>query len=215
MDTITTIAGSLPQLKITHTDTVTLPSTAIPVRRIETETDTDTISISATSTNPLERSVYEYEYENGRRYHAYRAGKYFLPNDEEEQERLNFAHHSWTLFLKGELHCVPLKSPKRVLDVGTGTGRWAIEMGDAYPDAEIIGVDLSPIQPTWVPPNVTFEGMILRRDEVLGKQKIDDITVDDIEDEWTWGKNTFDFIHSRSMSGFLRDWNKYVQSIYE
>src|SRR5690606_40182383 len=107
MDTITTIAGSLPQLKITHTDTVTLPSTAIPVRRIETETDTDTISISATSTNPLERSVYEYEYENGRRYHAYRAGKYFLPNDEEEQERLNFAHHSCTLYLEGELHCVP------------------------------------------------------------------------------------------------------------
>jgi methylase of polypeptide subunit release factors len=38
----------------------------------------------------------------------------------------------------------------RVLDVGTGTGIWAIEMADAHPEAEIVGIDLSPIQPKWV-----------------------------------------------------------------
>jgi hypothetical protein len=27
-------------------------------------------------------------------------------------------------------------------------------VGDRYPSAEITGLDLSPIQPTWVPPNV-------------------------------------------------------------
>ena len=27
-------------------------------------------------------------------------------------------------------------------------------MGDAYPEAEVIGTDISPIQSTWVPPNV-------------------------------------------------------------
>lgn len=31
---------------------------------------------------------------------------------------------------------------------------WCIDMGDEFPAAEVIGVDLSPIQPTWVPPNV-------------------------------------------------------------
>ena len=38
---------------------------------------------------------------------------------------------------------------ERVLDVGTGTGIWAIEMGDQYPNAEIIGTDLSAVQPSW------------------------------------------------------------------
>ncbi|KKY18340.1 putative phosphoethanolamine n [Phaeomoniella chlamydospora] len=50
-----------------------------------------------------------------------------------------------------------LVTPQKILDVGTGTGIWAIEMGDEYPSAEVIGTDLSPIQPGWVPPNVRFE----------------------------------------------------------
>lgn len=46
--------------------------------------------------------------------------------------------------------------PRQVLDIATGTGRWAIEMGDEYPEAQIVGTDLSPIQPRYVPPNVRF-----------------------------------------------------------
>ncbi len=37
----------------------------------------------------------------------------------------------------------------RVLDVGTGTGIWAMEMGEMFPGAEVRGCDLSPVQPTW------------------------------------------------------------------
>jgi hypothetical protein len=33
--------------------------------------------------------VYDYEKENGRTYHAYKAGRYPLPNDVEEQSRMN------------------------------------------------------------------------------------------------------------------------------
>ena len=32
-------------------------------------------------------------YENGRRYHAYRAGKYYTPNDEQEMDREDMKHH--------------------------------------------------------------------------------------------------------------------------
>ena len=40
--------------------------------------------------------------------------------------------------------------------MGTGSGRWVIEVADDYPTAHVIGVDLSPIQPTDVPTNAEF-----------------------------------------------------------
>jgi hypothetical protein len=49
--------------------------------------DEDYQSGAESSTNSLSSTVFAYEYENGRRYHAYRAGTYALPNDETEQER--------------------------------------------------------------------------------------------------------------------------------
>ena len=40
---------------------------------------------------------------------------------------------------------IPLEN---VLDLATGTGKWAIDFADQYPKANVIGTDLSPIQPT-------------------------------------------------------------------
>ena len=55
------------------------------------------------------------------------------------------------LTLDNRLGLAPPNDPdskvKRVLDVGTGTGIWAIDYADEHPDAKVIGVDLSPIQP--------------------------------------------------------------------
>src|SRR5688500_15639656 len=45
----------------------------------------------------------------------------------------------------------------RVLDLGAGTGLWAIRLGDEHPGAaQVVGNDLSPIPPEWCPPNVKF-----------------------------------------------------------
>lgn len=59
-------------------------------------------------------------------------------------------HHVWLLMIDGALHCAPLP-PKldRVLDLGTGTGVWAVQFADDHPETEVVGTDLSPIQPTW------------------------------------------------------------------
>lgn len=104
----------------------------------------DDTSIYTTS---LMSAVREHRYENGRRYHSYREGEYVMPNDETEQDRQDLLHHVRNLVLGGALSCAPFTAnPQRVLDVGTGTGIWAIDFADQYPSAEVIGTDLSPIQ---------------------------------------------------------------------
>jgi hypothetical protein len=57
-------------------------------------------------------------------------------------------------------------------------------VAEIYPDTEVMGLDLSPIQPCWVPPNVQF-------------------LVDDVEDTWLAGDD-FDFVHLRNMVPILK-----------
>lgn len=133
-------------------------------------------SISASS------SIFDFVEEHGRTWHRYHEGKYFMPNDIPEQERLDL-QHSISVRLLGGLYLAPIGRPGRALDVGTGTGIWAIEFANEHPETDVLGTDLSPIQPEYVPPNCRFE-------------------VDDAEDEWVFS-HKFDFIHSRFMSGSI------------
>lgn len=59
----------------------------------------------------------------------------------------------------------------------------------------MIGCDLSPTQPTLVPPNVKF-------------------LVDDIESEWAYEKNPFDFIHARYLVCSIRDFGRLIKQCY-
>ncbi|KAK1996046.1 S-adenosyl-L-methionine-dependent methyltransferase [Colletotrichum falcatum] len=153
----------------------------------------------AGSTSSLQGSILDYRKENGRTYHKYRDGKYHFPNDEEENERLDLQHHIFDLSFDGKLGLAPPNAPEaevgRVLDLGTGTGIWAMDYGDDHPGAEVIGVDLSPIQPQFVPPNVKFE-------------------IDDIEDSWTYTR-PFDYIHSRMMNTSICKWEEYLRQSYK
>jgi 2-polyprenyl-3-methyl-5-hydroxy-6-metoxy-1,4-benzoquinol methylase len=96
-----------------------------------------------TSTASLSSSIQQYVFENGRRYHAYfGVDKNPLPTDEKEQDRMDLHHEMFLKLLDGRLHLAPIKNPHRILDVGTGTGIWAIDMADKYSQAEVIGNDL-------------------------------------------------------------------------
>lgn len=160
--------------------------------------DASDVSSYATS---LMSDATNFQYENGRRYHSYREGQYVLPNDGDEQDRQDILHHVRNLVLGGALFRAPLpsspSSSQRVLDVGTGTGIWAIDFADQFPNASVIGTDLSPIQPTWVPPNLQFQ-------------------VEDAESTWSYNqKSSFDYIHVRDLGGSITDWAKLLRQAYQ
>ena len=106
-------------------------------------------AVSSRYTASLTSSIERYPIENGRRYHAYKDGSYVMPNDESELDRLDLTHNLLKITMGTKLFNAPIDKPKRILDIGTGTGIWAIEMADEYPEAEITGTDLSATQPTW------------------------------------------------------------------
>ncbi|KAG0638417.1 S-adenosyl-L-methionine-dependent methyltransferase [Tuber brumale] len=147
----------------------------------------------STYTASLASSVSDYQYENGRRYNGYRRGNYVFPNDQQEIERLHLQHHMMSVLFSGRLHWAPIDpNPQKILDIGTGTGSWAIDIADMYPSAHVIGTDLSPIQSHWVPPNLVYE-------------------IDDAESEWTYKSNSFDLIHTRYLTGAFADWPKFIE----
>ncbi|PSN69549.1 S-adenosyl-L-methionine-dependent methyltransferase [Corynespora cassiicola Philippines] len=148
-------------------------------------------------TTSISSSVEDYKWEHGRRYHSYREGAYNFPNDESEQDRLDLNHHLCLMLMDDQLHLaeLPENKPLRILDAGTGTGIWAMDIADKFPNSEVIGNDLSPIQPKWVPPNVHFE-------------------VDDIESTWP-PRAPFDYIHIRYMLGSIQDWPNLLKQAYD
>lgn len=62
------------------------------------------------------------------------------------------------MLMGNELHLAPIVDhPQKILDLGTGSGIWAIDMAEQYPSAKVIGVDTTPVQPNVIPPNLVFE----------------------------------------------------------
>ncbi|ODM22451.1 hypothetical protein SI65_00039 [Aspergillus cristatus] len=152
--------------------------------------DSDSVYSDSTS---LSSSVTRYREENGRRYHAYGTMEHWGPNDEQAQEQQDLSHHLWTLSLNGKLYLPPVDHLQNVLDMGTGTGIWAMDMADAHPEATVKGIDLSPIQPSWIPPNLKFE-------------------VDDYNLEWL-DHNKYDLIHARELLGTVPSWPEMYRKV--
>ena len=69
-------------------------------------------------------------------------------------------------------------------------------VGDLYPGASIVGVDLSPIQPEWVPPGVKF-------------------MVDDVESAWLRPLDHFDYIHGRHTVMAIKNWPQLMGRVFE
>jgi hypothetical protein len=69
-------------------------------------------------------------------------------------------------------------------------------VGDEYPSAQVLGIDLSPIQPIWVPPNVKF-------------------MVDDAESSWMEKENFYDLVHGRHITPAIKDFPALIEKAFK
>ncbi|KAA8902249.1 S-adenosyl-L-methionine-dependent methyltransferase, partial [Sphaerosporella brunnea] len=151
-------------------------------------------SSSASSIARSHSELANYRIENNRRYQSFREGKWILPNDEREQDRYQIVDQMVSLVLNGDLHKSPMEQPKRILDLGTGTGVWAIDIAHKFPNCRVIGTDLSPIQVP-APPNCTFE-------------------IEDADEEWVYPPNYFSMVHTRHVMPGIADWYRFFEQSY-
>ncbi|HEU5348921.1 MAG TPA: methyltransferase domain-containing protein [Ktedonobacterales bacterium] len=109
---------------------------------------------------------------------------YLLPKDLQEGSRLDFQHYMLRYALRGN-YAAPITNPREILDIGTGTGRWAFEMAAFFPAANVVGVDLvTPPIPTNAPAqSAPPANYVFVQANVL--------------DGLPFSNNSFDFIHER------------------
>ncbi|KAG5722766.1 hypothetical protein E4T56_gene7961 [Termitomyces sp. T112] len=92
--------------------------------------------------------------------------------------RLDELHIGIKAYLKGALTFADIRDPKSILDIGAGSGAWAIQAAQQYPDATVIAADLFPLPARPIPPNLTYHHL-------------------DVLKAYPWESNTFDVIHMR------------------
>jgi len=112
------------------------------------------------------------------RFHGIKKSSYPLPNDEEEHKRLDNLQLACRELLGGNVFAPISPTPTNILDVGTGSGAWCVEVAKQFPMASVSGLDLSPIHRNDAPENCHF-------------------VVGDLNDGLEFKTGSMDFVHSR------------------
>lgn len=77
-----------------------------------------------------------------------------LPRHPADIDRLDLQHYALRAALQGN-YVAPVDNPRSILDVGSGTGQWAYDLCEEFPDALVVGFDVEPSKPGR-PPNYRF-----------------------------------------------------------
>ncbi|CAG8627556.1 632_t:CDS:2, partial [Dentiscutata erythropus] len=124
----------------------------------------------------------------GRKFHDLNKDvKYPYPIDDEETDRLHLQHF-WTRYIWQSNFSAPIEPlltqhEPTILDIGCGAASWSFEMCSNYPNANIVGLDITVQQATQIKPsNFTF----------VKANVLDGLPFDD---------NTFDYVFQRYMFG--------------
>jgi ubiquinone/menaquinone biosynthesis C-methylase UbiE len=97
--------------------------------------------------------------------------------DAMEEQRLDDLQFVFRSFL-GTNILAPITAPKKILDIGAGSGAWDVEVASELPNATVIGLDLNPVRRKDVPQNCNF-------------------VVGDINDGLKFDTDSFDLVNSR------------------
>lgn len=119
------------------------------------------------------------------------------PDGRQGINQLDWQHSLLRHILKSN-YLAPIAGPAHILDVGCGTGRWPGEMALEFPQADLVGIDLTlPDQEvSTFPPNCHFQA-----GNVLERLPFED--------------NSFDFVHQRFMLFAIPqpDWPRLVSEL--
>ncbi|KAI6758566.1 hypothetical protein HG530_010806 [Fusarium avenaceum] len=127
-----------------------------------------------------------------------------------------YSHHVLILLYNGKLCKAPLKDDIQVLypllrELALVFGQCETfyrnlrsyrdangvrDFADEFPNVKVIGTDLSPIQPSWLPPNLEFQ-------------------IDDCTQEWTFQESSLDYVHMRFLVGSIVDWTALYKQAYK
>ncbi|KAI8716871.1 hypothetical protein NCS52_00981700 [Fusarium sp. LHS14.1] len=167
------------------------------------------------STASIASSILNYRTILGRTFHSEQGNAhYWGANDERQNEAMDINHHCQTLRLDGKLFPAPLSDDikakgcrywNRNRDLGhvrllSGLDRQessspCSDFADQFPACEVIGTDISPIQPSWTPPNLQFQ-------------------IDDCTKEWAFPEASLDYVHIRFLTGCIADWESLMKVAY-
>lgn len=136
-----------------------------------------------------------------RLFHSHGHSPYPLPVDTVEQRRYD-GQHQLLRKLIGDDFVGPVAEvlqhltgeQQRVMDLGTGAGRWVIDMAGRFPHVRFDGLDIVPIQTRYPPPNVHFE-------------------MHDLEERFRYCDGTFVLVHGRMISMAVRDYPRLLQEV--
>ena len=111
-----------------------------------------------------------------------------------EHERLDLQTRGLNEMMHGQVFHAPVKQPSRVLEVGAGTGYVSRYLASTFPEAEVIGLDLSAVPAGEQTKAVFVQGDIMDKGIVTGP---------------------FNFVYSRMLVYGIRDWPAYISRAWD
>ncbi|KZT56691.1 S-adenosyl-L-methionine-dependent methyltransferase [Calocera cornea HHB12733] len=100
--------------------------------------------------------------------------------DQTESQRLNAQHNGIKAYWGGNNAGAKWpEKPAKILEIGMGSGVWAMEVAEQFSGAEVIGVDLAEPNMERKPPNFIFQRLNVATDA------------------WPFAPDTFDIVHCR------------------
>lgn len=111
--------------------------------------------------------------------------------------------------------CGPCTRPPTLLACCNYTNANPRDFADQHPAAEVIGTDISPIQPQWIPPNLRLYVVVVTRARCKYPGLTTCSEIEDCTSEWTFQPNAFDYIHARYLVGSIIDWTALFKEAFK